>query len=109
MLATNIQFPVVIHRMMRLESMVITIAHLPAVGNTRFSDQLRRNVPNILWFINQSCHLFDPLAKQKAAATVGVLQGIPGVTRPMYAIPRHIMPSVSQMAFLILDMELFTH
>jgi hypothetical protein len=69
--------------MMRLQSMVITIAHLPAVGNTRFSLQFRRNGPNNLWFISQSCHLFELREKQYAAPTDGVLHGIPGVMTPM--------------------------
>lgn len=72
--------------------MVTTMAHFPAVGNTLFSLQFRRNAPNSLWFMIQSCQRFEPLAKQNAAATVGVLQGIPGVTTPIYAMPRNIMP-----------------
>jgi hypothetical protein len=43
------------------------------------------------------------LAKQYAAPNVGVLHGIPGVTTPIYAIPKHIIPSENQIAFLTLS------
>lgn len=55
--------------------------------------------------MSQSCHLLLLLAKQKAAATEGVLQGMPGVTMPIYAMPSMIMPKLNHMAFLNLFMN----
>jgi hypothetical protein len=52
----------------------------------------------------QSCILLLLREKQNAAITVGVLQGIPGVITPMYAIPKNNIPKENQNAFLNLFM-----
>lgn len=43
-------------------------------------------------------------AKQIAARTVGVLQGIPGSMTPRYAIPRSTTPSINQNSFTNSDL-----
>jgi hypothetical protein len=47
----------------------------------------------------QLCILLLLREKQNAATTVGVLQGIPGVIIPMYAIPKNNIHREKQNAF----------
>lgn len=50
----------------------------------------------------QSCIFWLLLAKQNAAPTVGVLQGMPGVITPIYAMIKQTHPAVNHNARLIL-------
>jgi hypothetical protein len=86
---------------MRLASIQTNIIHFALLGYMLLPFQLVRNGPNNLWFIIQLYHLSELLAKQYAAIIDGVLQGIPGVTIPIYAMPKHIIPAIKNNVFFI--------
>ena len=84
--------------------MTASIAYFIRVGNTLFSSQFVRNGPNNGCEYNHLWNLGDDFAKQYAAPTVGVDQGMPGRKIPAYAMAIRIMPSVNQNTRFMLRM-----
>ena len=78
----------------KLEVIIPAMRYFAFCGNILYLPQLVRKGPNCLWLYNQSCIFFELLAKQKAANTKNILNGIPGVTTPIYAIANDNIPKV---------------
>ncbi len=78
---------------------VISIKNLNLVGKIFFSCHPIRNGPKILCEYNHLCMRSLDLAKQKAAPTAGVLQGIPGRIKPAYATANKIIPRLNHSIF----------
>ena len=84
--------PVVNHVNANVLDITINIRYFPLVGNTFLVVQFVRNSPNQGWLYNQACKRGELLAKAHAATTKKMLNGMPGVTNPMYAIPTQNRP-----------------
>ena len=80
---TALILPVVNHVNANVLDITIIIAYFAHVGKTFFVVQFVRNSPNHGWLYNHACIRGELLANAQAAITRKILNGIPGVTKPM--------------------------
>lgn len=84
------------------EDITANIIYFIFNGKTLWLVQFVKNGPKCLWLYSQSCIRFEDFEKQNALKTRNTEKGIPGITIPTYAIPKEMMPAVSQRYLFIL-------